>query len=107
MFRLLTCLLLCLIVAPAPLPHRQMARLAPATEDPILLSVTDDGSPLPDKDNMGLLAGRNRIAFLENCLRRHGRDVKGYRALLAKHERLEGKLVEPELVRVAFREQPH
>jgi len=53
------------------------------------------------------LAKKNPIVFLENCLRHHGREVKGYRALLAKHERLEGKLADPELVRVSFRERPH
>lgn len=38
---------------------------------------------------------------------RHGREVRGYTAVLHKHERIGGQLVPPEVVEVAFREEPH
>lgn len=103
---LLLCLLLCLLVAPAPLPPPSLPALDEG-DSSVFHSVSDDGSPLPDNATMRQLARDNPIAFLENCLRRQGRDVQGYTALLAKHERIEGKLVPPELVEVAYREHPH
>lgn len=103
---LVVCLLLCLLVAPAPLPPPALPPLE-STDDLLAQSVSDDGSPLPDEETMRDLAKNHPIAFLENCLRRYGREVKGYSALLSKHERLEGQLGPPEVLQVAFREHPY
>jgi uncharacterized protein DUF1571 len=46
------------------------------------------------------------VAFLEKCVERYDREVKGYSCILWKQERVEGKLHHPELVQVYFREHP-
>jgi Protein of unknown function (DUF1571) len=106
MVRLLLCLLLCLIVAPAPLPSQRSAPPA-SHHDGGPPAAADDNSTLLDNDAMRLLAEKKPIRFLQTCLRRHIREVKGYHALLAKHERLAGNLLGPEVIRVSFREKPH
>jgi hypothetical protein len=53
--------------------------------------------PLPDPDP---------VAFLEKCLARYDREVRGYSATLRKQERVRGKLNPPEKIEVHFREQP-
>jgi len=55
---------------------------------------------------MERLAQTDPIAFLENCLRRYDREVKGYRATLQKQERLGGKLQGTEVIDVSFQEKP-
>ncbi len=107
---------LCLAVAPAPVVHAPRqgggpigtgAQLVGRDANPAFRPVSDEGCPLPDTAGMQELAERDPITFLENCLLRYRREVKGYSALLVKHERIEGKLYDPELVEVSFREQPH
>jgi len=105
--RLLLCLLLCLSVAPTSLPRIPSSPPLEPTENPVFLSVTDDGSPLPDDATMRELAQRTPIVFLENCLRRYGREVRGYTGLLHKHERIDKQLVPREVLEIAFRDQPH
>jgi hypothetical protein len=61
---------------------------------------------LPDNAAMGRLARTDPIAFLENCLRRYDREVRGYRTTFLKQERLEGALQRTEVIDVAFRERP-
>jgi hypothetical protein len=99
--RRLLCLAVCLLAAPEERPPRagQVADRPPP-------AVRDDGSPLPDDDGMERLARTDPIAFLENCLHRCDRKVRGYRAVLQKRERLGGKLRRTEILDVAFREEP-
>jgi len=104
--RLFPCLVLCLLVAPSVQPRLHSPPLDPE-HNPAFIAVSDDGSPLPDDATMIELAQHNPIAFVENCLRRYGREVKGYTALLRKHERIKKQLLAPELVAVSFRERPH
>jgi Protein of unknown function (DUF1571) len=105
MCRLLICLLLCLSLAPAPLPVAEDASNS-ADDLANLPTVTDDGSTLPDNEEMMRLAQDDPVRFLENCLRRYDREVSGYQATLLKCERLNGKLHEQETIRVCFLEKP-
>ncbi len=68
--------------------------------------VADDGTPLPSEAAMERLAKTDPIAFLETCIRRYDREVKGYTATLRKQERIEGQLERSEVIDVAFREKP-
>jgi hypothetical protein len=61
---------------------------------------------LPDAAEMERLARDNPIAFLENCIRRYKRDVKGYSLVMHKRERIDGKLQRKELIEVFFKEEP-
>jgi len=67
--------------------------------------IPDEGA-LPDAAAMERLAASDPVAFLKNCVRHYNHEVKGYTAVLAKHERIEGTLEPPELLRVWFREKP-
>jgi hypothetical protein len=67
----------------------------------------DDHKPLPSDEEMKRLAREDPIAFLENCLRRYQREVKGYTLLLEKQERINGELRKKEIIEVCFREEPH
>ena len=73
---------------------------------PPIHEVADAGGALPDNTKMERLAKEDPVAFLESCLRRYGRTVKGYTCTLQKQERLNGKLERREEMEVAFREQP-
>jgi hypothetical protein len=103
MRRLLLCLIPCALLAAAPSEAARRVgppqRRAPA--------VKDDGRALSDAEKMQQLAKDNPVAFLEECLRRYQRTVKGYTLTMQKRERLGGKLHDEEIVRVAFREEPH
>ncbi len=94
-------LALCLAVVPDdPRPADPPKPAMPVAE------VEDDGSALPDDAGLERLARTDPVAFLEACLRRYDREVHGYRVTLHKRERLEGKLNRPEVIDVAFREEP-
>ncbi|HVS34424.1 MAG TPA: DUF1571 domain-containing protein [Gemmataceae bacterium] len=100
MRRLLICLPLCLLMAPSG-PHN--AAHPPGSN---LAEVIDDGSALPTQAQMKRLAETDPVAFLEACLRRYDREVKGYRCILHKQERLGGVLQPSEEIAVDFREKP-
>jgi hypothetical protein len=109
MRRLWFCLPLCLIAATGGLVLCLL--LAPDVFRPPLRAsdladVTDDGDALPTEAQMKRLAENDPIAFLEACVRRYDREVKGYRCGLHKQERLDGKLQRSEEIDVAFREDP-
>jgi Protein of unknown function (DUF1571) len=99
MRRLLVCLPLCMLLAP------DGPRSAPVA-DSAIAGVADDGNALPSEDRMRRLAETDPIAFLENCIKRCERDVKGYHCVLQKQERLDGKLQPSETIDVQFREDP-
>src|SRR5438876_11526647 len=61
---------------------------------------------VPDNARMEMLAKEDPIAFLENCLTRYDREVKGYSLTMQKQERLEGKLQKKEIIEVHYREGP-
>jgi hypothetical protein len=68
--------------------------------------VTDAGKPLPSDAEMERLAKNDPIAFLETCIHRYDREVKGYTTELVKQERIEGRLERREITDVFFREDP-
>ncbi len=100
MRRLLVCLPMCFVMAPGNLP------IAPAASADAIERPADDGKPLPTEAQMKGLAQSNPIAFLEACIRRYDREVKGYRCIMHKQERLEGKLQPSEVIDAQFREKP-
>lgn len=80
----------------------------PAAETPKVV-IADDGKALPDATAMEKLITEDPVAFLENCLRRYKREVKGYTCIFEKRERiggLHGKLHDKEIIDVVFRENP-
>jgi hypothetical protein len=99
MRRLLVCLLLWFVTAPGNLPN------APAADDAVERPA-DNGKPLPTEAQMKRLAQSDPAAFLEACIRRYDREVKGYRCVMHKQERLEGKLQPSEVIDAQFREKP-
>jgi hypothetical protein len=72
----------------------------------VFRAVADDGDTLPDNARMEQLARTAPVEFLENCLRRYDREVKGYRCTLQKQERIKDRLQRTEVIDVAFREEP-
>jgi hypothetical protein len=100
MRRLLLCLPLCFVLLPGN------PRADSASKDVPPPKVSDDGSALPDDAAMERLARTDPIAFLENCVRRYDREVKGYRCTLQMQERIDGKLRPTEVIDVRFREKP-
>jgi hypothetical protein len=61
---------------------------------------------LPTPQEMEKLARTDVLAFLRASIRRYDKEVYGYTATLEKQEFLNGKLNPPEVVEVAFREEP-
>src|SRR5438876_7012748 len=90
MSRLLPCLPLCLLLAPAPGQETPAVPLAPAA--------ATQQEPLPESDP---------VRFLEKCLERYDQSgVKGYSCLFHKQERIGGKLQPSEEIELFVREQP-
>jgi hypothetical protein len=96
-------LLVSLLLASAP--SGETASAEPKTE-PLAVPVPDKGD-LPDAAQMEKLAREDPVRFLENCLRRYQREVKGYTLVMQKQERLHGKLYPKELMEVCFQDNPH
>jgi hypothetical protein len=84
----------CTTSAPDAGPHAEIA------------TFTDDGKELPADSKMARLAETDPMAFLEACIARYDREVKGYWCTLIKQERINGELHKPEETRVGFREEP-
>ena len=55
---------------------------------------------------MTRLAKTDPVAFIEACIRRYDREVKGYRCVMHKQERLDGKVAAVGGDRLQFREKP-
>jgi hypothetical protein len=100
MRRLLILLPICLLLAPE-VPPRSAAPSGTQPEAP-----PDTGSNLPDEQALAHLARTDPIAFLQCCLKRYQREVRGYHGILEKQERLHGTLYPPERVEVWFQEEP-
>lgn len=71
------------------------------------VSETVNADDVPGADEMEKLAKSDPVAFLDKCLDRYRREVKGYQAIFHKQERIGGKLNRPEEIEVFFRENPH
>ena len=68
--------------------------------------MADDGAALPNDVRLVRLAETDPVAFLEGCLRRYDREIKGYHCILHKQERLDGTLQPSEEIACDFREEP-
>jgi len=101
MYRLLLCMPLCVVLAPN---YADRATDAKPTAVPV---IADDGSALPTNEKMERLAKEDILAFLENCLRRYNRDVKGYSGTFQKQELIGGKLFPTEVIDIHYRDKPH
>jgi hypothetical protein len=55
---------------------------------------------------MEKLARQDPAAFLENCLKRYRREVKGYSLVMQEREREDGELRPTEVIRAYYREEP-
>jgi hypothetical protein len=90
-YRQLAYLPLCLLLAPEP-------RAAPTAAEPLAApSVSQE--PLPTGDV---------IAFLDKCVERYDQQqIKGYRVILHKQERIGGKLQPSEEIECFYREKPY
>ena len=99
MSRLLLSLPLCLLLAfdgtSRPLPPAQAESAAGG-----------EGTPIADAESLERLVKTDPVAFMQACLRRYDRDVKGYRCAFVKQERLGSKLQRSEIVDICFREEP-
>src|SRR6266511_5616615 len=60
----------------------------------------------PENARMEALAKEDPIAFLENCMTRYNREVKGYSLTMQKQERLQGKLKPREVIDVHYKHGP-
>jgi len=90
---------ICLAAAPAsPIPLR--------TTETERLPHFDTSGTLPSQREFERLAMTDAIAALKASITRAGREVRGYRAMFLKQERIGGKLHDPEEIAVAFREEP-
>lgn len=97
-------LLICLIVATPP----SGAWTRPVVDTVVITPVvTAVKSELPDHAGMERLAREDPVAFLENCIRRYDKEVKGYHLQMHKQEFAGGKLQGPEEIDICFRDQPH
>jgi hypothetical protein len=100
--RRLLLFLLCLFLACVPDQPTDDVR----SPIPVPDRVADNGSSLPSAAQLETLAREDPVAFLEACIRRYQREVKGYHLTMQKQERIGGKLKPKEIIDVYFREKP-
>src|SRR5437762_174705 len=93
MVRLLLCLPICLLLAPAYLPSSAVSEEGPAQ------AIVQKGGPAPKPELAPL-------TFLENWLKEYDAKVQGYTCIFRKRERIDNKLHELEIIDVAYREKP-
>jgi hypothetical protein len=72
----------------------------------VLDPVPEDAARSADS-KIAQLAKNDPIAFLTQCLARYDREVKAYRAVMQKQERIGGRLQPKEIINVCFKEKPH
>jgi Protein of unknown function (DUF1571) len=99
---LLLCLFPCCLLSAAPTPPERNVR---RPESPVRV-IVDRGQRLSDAEEMGRVAREQPIEFLEECLLRYKRNVRGYTLTMSKEERIAGTLEPSEIMEVAFREEP-
>jgi hypothetical protein len=121
--RVLLVLFPCALLGPHVIPWTTEPPPGPPART--LHEVTDTGDALPSNEEMEQLAATDAIAFLENCIRRYDRRIAprgliglaaaragrprttGYTCVLQKQERIRDRLEKKEIIKVAFRDQPH
>lgn len=91
---------LCLALAPGV--RQSFSPAAPGTAATPLPS----SGVLPTQDEFDALARTRPVAMLEAAHRRAEKELKGYRAVMVKQERMGGKLFDPETISVACRIEP-
>jgi len=69
----------------------------PPADVPVFISPT---APPTESEQFARLAETDAVAMLAACLTNYEKEATGFRATLAKRERVAGKLHEPELIRV-------
>lgn len=100
MFRVMWILPLCLLLpGQEVLPSVSTDDSDP--EEAIATSQDVSASPLEE------IIKNQPLRFLEMCLEKYDREVKGYTCTFLKHERMHKKLQEREKIKVAFREGPY
>ena len=68
----------------------------------------DPKKKLPTNEEMEKLAKSDPITFLEACLVRYDKEVKtGFSCTLQKQERIQGKLMKREVIKVHYKNEPH
>jgi hypothetical protein len=72
-----------------------------------VLDPAPDDAPRSLDSKRAQVAKNDPIAFLTECLARYDREVKGYRAVMQKQERIGGRLQPKEIINVCFKEKPH
>lgn len=92
---------LCLTLAPG---LRQS--FAPAVGTPAAPTPFPTSTARVSQDEFDTLARTRPLAMLEAALRRVEGELRGYRAVMTKQERIGGKLFPPETIRVSCREEP-
>ena len=90
MARLLVCLPVCLLLAPA----------YPGT-------TLEPRQGVTQLVRMQELPGGEPVAFFEKCLAHYDRTVTGYTLVMRKQERIDGQLHPLEIIQVAFKDKPH
>src|ERR1700730_5998754 len=76
-----------------------------ASEATFTVSNGGDGAAARSGSNLQGLAKNDPIQFLTECLARYGQEVKGYRAVMQKQERIGSRLQPKEIIDVCFREK--
>jgi hypothetical protein len=103
MHRILLCLPVCLCLG----SDRPDIRPTPPAVVAQANVVKDNGGALPSAADLERLARNDPIGFLEACLQKYAREVKGYTLQLKKQEYLAGKLNPTETIDVSFQDKPH
>lgn len=78
-------------------PREEVEEKQQGTEIPEAVAA-DKGTELPEKDV---------IRFIEKAIERYEKEIKGFRVILTKQERVDGKLRPREVVKADFCEKPH
>jgi Protein of unknown function (DUF1571) len=95
---LLFAIAVCVIVVPLARPKALLTTTAPTP------SATSNVIPTPVE--FAALATSDALATLRASLQRYKQDVRGYRCVMLKHERIGGRLGPTEQIRIAFRDDP-
>ena len=78
-----------------------------ASEATLTVGNGGEGAAARSGSDLQQLAKNDPIQFLTECLARNDQEVKGYRAVMQKQERIGGRLQPKEIIDVCFREKPH
>jgi hypothetical protein len=99
---LLQCLVSGVLLCAAPSEPARDGR----PPEQVVSVLVDDGQPLVGAAELERLARDEPLKFLEECLLRYRRTVRGYRLTMFKQERIGDRLEPAEIMEVSFREKP-